>query len=136
MGHIDCVNVRPHNTKNEFGRVASVSAGASALVGLTIGARGLGDYGMKTISFTVSLTDARLIAKIVNRAMALGIEGYDRMTCGMDLTACHANGCELNLNALLAAKDFDFTHDILGIRQHINRETGELENCFAPRYAA
>jgi hypothetical protein len=54
----------------------------------------------------------------------------------MDITAAHCNGMTLNLTALLNADDANFAHDIGGIVQHINRQTGELENCFVPRYAA
>lgn len=53
----------------------------------------------------------------------------------MDLTAVHANGCPLDLSGLAQADEFDFSHDILGIRRHLNRRTGKLEDCFVPRYA-
>jgi hypothetical protein len=53
----------------------------------------------------------------------------------MDITACHLNGCKLDLAKLLAADDFNFAHDVLGIRRHIDRETGQLMNCFRPRFA-
>ena len=42
---------------------------------------------------------------------------------------------ELDLQKLLDAPDGDFGHDVFGIRRHINRQTGELENCFLPRCA-
>lgn len=54
----------------------------------------------------------------------------------MDVTATHLNGCPLNLAALAKARDSDFAHDIFGIRRHLDRETGKLQNCFIPRYAA
>jgi hypothetical protein len=53
----------------------------------------------------------------------------------MDITAVAANGCPLRLRDLLRADDFNFTHDVFGIRRHLNRETGHLENHFVPRYA-
>jgi len=40
----------------------------------------------------------------------------------------------LDLSRLLAAPEADFNHDIIGIIQNLNRETGEIENCFSPRY--
>jgi hypothetical protein len=53
----------------------------------------------------------------------------------MDITACHLNGCPLRLGELLGADDANFAHDVFGIRRHLNRETGKLEDCFCPRYA-
>ena len=58
---------------------------------------------------------------------------YEAMTANMDITACHANGNPLGLQRLLLADDFTFAHDVFGIRGHINRETGQLEDCFVPR---
>jgi len=54
----------------------------------------------------------------------------------MDLSACHCNGCPLDLKGLLAASNADFTHDVLGIMLNINRDNAHLDNCFTPRYAA
>jgi hypothetical protein len=93
------------------------------------------------LSFTVSKTDGEKIREIAKRAHALAVEADVadadfRMTMTMDLTACHANGCPLKLEELLAAEPFDFSHDVFGIRRHLNRETGELGGCFLPRFAA
>ena len=81
----------------------------------------------------------KLIAKIVTRA----VQKYhdmdiplDIQSLTMDLTACHSNGCPLDFQRLLDAPDFDFCHDIGGIQRHINRTTGEIEDCFLPRTAA
>lgn len=80
-----------------------------------------------------------LISAIVERAIPLyrdaGIDD-DVMTMHMDITACHCSGCPLDLKKLLEAPDGDFGHDVLGIRRHINRSTGVIENCFLPRCAA
>ena len=61
---------------------------------------------------------------------------YPSLDILMDVDACHSNGCPLQLQALLAADDFNFAHDVFGIRANINRHTGQLMNCFVPRYAA
>ena len=53
----------------------------------------------------------------------------------MDVTACHANGTKLDLEKLLNFPDFDFLHDVAGIRNCIDRETGKLTKCFLPRCA-
>ena len=91
------------------------------------------------IKFKVSQKERELIDKIVDRALRMadgsGI-AYDRMDAEMDIIATHANGCPLKLQELLEADDFNFTHDVFGIRHHLNRETGQLENHFSPRCTA
>ena len=82
-----------------------------------------------------------VIHKITLRAEAMDkkvngvdVTAWSRLTMHMDLD--HANASEpIDLLALLDAKDGDFAHDVFGIRKHINRETGKLEDCFLPRYA-
>lgn len=59
---------------------------------------------------------------------------YRRRDIEMDLSAVHAK-TPLRLAELAAADDFNFAHDLGGIRANINRNTGELENCFMPRFA-
>lgn len=80
--------------------------------------------------------DRQLINQIANRAIKdyakHGVQ-LDKMTVTMDITACHLNGCPLDLKRLLSFDDFNFAHDISGISRHINRETGKIENFFLPR---
>lgn len=92
----------------------------------------------KEINWTPNSPDeVRIIGKIVARAMKLYPDaGIDAMTMNMDITATHLNGCPLDLVDLLDAPDFDFLHDVLGIRRHIDRTTGQLADCFLPRTAA
>ena len=88
-------------------------------------------------SFKVTRHEHDLIVEIVKRAeVAFVVHGvpFDRMTMHMDITACHANGNALRLEDLRDAPDFDFLHDVLGIRRHIDRRTGKLGDCFVPRY--
>lgn len=95
------------------------------------------------INFIVSKTDAELIEKIADIAISrLPIARLGRLTVVMDLTACHANGCPLDLERFLASADpstperhFNFAHDILGIINNLDRTTGKLKNCFMPRFA-
>lgn len=82
------------------------------------------------ISFKTTCEDGNLIDAIVRRA-----DVENRFELLMDLTACHANGCPLDLEGLLNANGYDFFHDITDIVKHLNRTTGKLENCFSPRYA-
>jgi len=90
------------------------------------------------VSFTTSKSDAELIAKITERTLRIaakeGID-YTYADAEMDLTACHANGNPLKLRELLAADDLNFIHDVFGIRRHLDRQTGQLNNCFSPRFA-
>lgn len=91
---------------------------------------------MKTISFKTNEAETRLITSIVERTVAISRKSglnYEKMDCRMDITACHANGNLLNLEKLAAFPDFDFCHDVFGIRRHLDRETGKLQNCFSPR---
>lgn len=84
---------------------------------------------MKAAQFNkTTKADRVIMALIVDRAMKL--ENYDRMTCMMDLSACHCNGCELDFKRLFEFPVFDFAHDICGIARHINRETGILRTAF------
>lgn len=92
-----------------------------------------------SVSFAVSRTEARLISKIVGRAVLLAERNQitvEFLDLEMDVTACHANGFELDLELLLTADDDDFGHDVFGIRKFIDRTTGQLTRCFLPRYAA
>lgn len=91
------------------------------------------------VSFAVPATDRDLIKQIAHRAAAV-IKGYgqkvDVVDVMMDLTAVHANGCKLRLSDLLAADNFNLLHDIVGIENHLDRETGQLSNHFLPRFSA
>ena len=77
-----------------------------------------------------------IISRIANRADTLDLitKRYDRLTCVMDLEAASAS-CKppLDLSALFEFDDSNFIHDITGIARHMNRSTGQLENCFLPR---
>jgi hypothetical protein len=61
--------------------------------------------------------------------------GYKRINLLMDLCAADGvNGNDpLDWDRLLAADDFNFLHDVGGISRHMNRDTGELTDCFVPR---
>ena len=90
------------------------------------------------INWTHDKAEFEIEAQIAKRAVALakehGIE-YKQMDAVMDIDATHNNGCPLKLTELLAADDFNFVHDVFGIRANIDRKTGKLQNCFVPRYA-
>lgn len=97
---------------------------------------------MKTLTRPAFVCSTRfeqdLIRRIANRAVSMakaaGVR-YDKIDACMDIAGCHLNGCELDLNKLLAAPDVDFSHDVFGISRHINRETAQIQDCFLPRCA-
>jgi hypothetical protein len=86
------------------------------------------------LNWGTSKEDLLVIGKIADRAMDY-TGGKHRIDIVMDLEATHNNGCPLDLEKMLAFDSFNFMHDIHGINQNINRETGKLENCFLPRCA-
>lgn len=84
----------------------------------------------------LTTADSQIIKEITDRAQKMGMitkRIWDILE--MDLSATHVCGCELKLKKLLEAKNGDFIHDIWGIMNQIDRETGELKNCFVPRFA-
>ena len=90
------------------------------------------------INWTHDKAEMEIEAKIARRAanMAWQCGGeYKLFTAIMDIDATHNNGCPLKLVELLAADDFNFVHDVFGIRANIDRTTGKLQNCFVPRYS-
>lgn len=90
---------------------------------------------MTTIKFArFSAADRTIVDAIVDRAVKARIYS-DRIEADMDISAVHAR-CPLRLADLLDADDFNFAHDLHGIRRHLNRQTGKLERFFLPRFAA
>jgi hypothetical protein len=94
------------------------------------------------LKFTTNSADRTVIQSIAERAAAIDVQhnGASRARNvqhhAMNVSACHANGNPLDLTRLLAADDFNFAHDVFGIDRHIDRETGELQNFFSPRFSA
>lgn len=91
------------------------------------------------LNWTATREDVDRIGRIVRRAEAIAKSAgtpLDRVSLNMDLLACHANGCPLDLAGLEAADDPNLAHDVFGIHRHLDRETGALGGCFLPRYAA
>jgi hypothetical protein len=86
--------------------------------------------------------DRILIQKIVARAKTIRSEVVvdyrpivDIFGLAYALTIVHLNTCPIDLQRLLEADDANFLHDILGIQRHIDMSTGELRDCFLPRFA-
>lgn len=97
------------------------------------------------INWKVSKKDAEEISHIAKMFLQARPDyPDDRLTLEMDITACHANGNPLDLTSMgdavhdlenLRGYALDVIHDIYGIRRHINRATGKLENYFVPRFS-
>ena len=96
-----------------------------------------------------TLTRIRLLGKICDRARDCGLTkgkmrsrtlflDLEYATDGKGKPPSGRNG-NLNLEALLNEDESDFSHDILGIYTHINRDAtadidvGEMRDCFVPR---
>jgi hypothetical protein len=78
-------------------------------------------------------TETMTVRAIIDRAQQLGVE-RSCMHLMMDVQAAH-HACPMDLEALMQAANTDFLHDVYGISANLNRETGELENGFLPRFA-
>lgn len=85
------------------------------------------------IKFDASAEAVRLMAAIIDN---INPPVRHRTTLMMSLEACHTNGCPLDLVRMVQqGKTSDVVHDVYGIDAHLNRETGQLEDCFWPRFA-
>lgn len=82
---------------------------------------------------TLKRTDYEAISRIAKRAVSL-FPGADKLTIEMDLEAAHKS-VGIDFDKLENFDDFNFMHDIVGIDKNINRNSGELGNCFLPRSA-
>ena len=73
--------------------------------------------------------------RAISAARAAGVE-YDRTSALMDIESAHRD-TPLKLLDLLGADDFNFAHDVFGIRSHLDRTNfpGKLTDFFRPRYA-
>lgn len=96
------------------------------------------------INFAVNDDERDAIRSIVDRALRYAVNHRLPIRTGdmpahveleMDITAVHCNGCQLRLRDLLASDDFNFVHDVFGIRRYLNRENGTLTQFFVPRFA-
>ena len=75
-----------------------------------------------------------LINRIAKQAVSLD-PTLDLLQVQMDLEACHTCGCPLGLKRMMQADQANLMHDIGGISRHLNHDTGELGDCFWPRFA-
>jgi len=76
----------------------------------------------------------KVIVKIVERADNMGLLKFDRLSLIMDLE-CVTEEFNLRLDDFLNSDDFNFSHDIYGIQNNINRAEKKIENFFIPRFS-
>ena len=84
------------------------------------------------VKFTATRKEVDTISRIADRARRAGLKIITKMSLIMDLEATNTVN-PIDFEKLLAFPAFDFAHDIYGIMGNLNRETGEIENCFVPR---
>lgn len=74
--------------------------------------------------------------KIIERVKIMVESGrcrYDLLDLRMDLTATHFHN-PIDFERLSKADDFNFSHDVFGIRSYLDRRTGKLTDFFLPRF--
>lgn len=94
---------------------------------------------MSNLNFKTDAESLLLIDRIVMRYADLfskfhGGQSINRFHLMMDLTLVQNSNTPLQLRELLHATDDDFSHDISGIINHLDRNYGELKDLFVPRY--
>ena len=89
---------------------------------------------MDFATLEISKEDEKLIVNIIKRANAMELFAGDwhALDARMSLMAAHSVEA-LNLDRLLKSDDESFIHDLYGIDDHVDHETGKLLNCFLPR---
>ena len=92
------------------------------------------------LRWTATADELKTIHLIAKRAMKMAtdldvVHDSTLMDFEMDIEAVHCNDVSLRLDELLAADDFNFSHDVFGIRNTLDRHTGKCGDCFLPRFA-
>ena len=94
---------------------------------------------MNEIQWSSNSQELATLTRIAKRARDLAAKNgvvYSYGDALMDLEACHCNGNRLRLSDLEEADDANFGHDVFGIRRYLDRSTGQLTDCFVPRFSA
>lgn len=82
---------------------------------------------------------AKLLALVANRAARMDLKHNKHNAedlISWEMTIYHGHrAIPMDLEYLLGFDDFNFAHDVFGLRRHLNRETLKVENCFVPRSA-
>lgn len=82
----------------------------------------------------INENQSELIESIAKRADKLHLVASDKISLMMDLE-CATEEFDLRLTEFLNTDNFNFSHDIVGIQNNINRQTRKIEGLFVPRFA-
>lgn len=83
----------------------------------------------------LELNEFELIVDIIERADKLNIIEHSKETLTLDIVIADKE-FDLQLEQLLNADDFNFSHDIVGIQNNIDRANMKMTGIFVPRYAS
>jgi len=86
----------------------------------------------------LSPRETRLIERIKDRGyeitVSLSIPTYQKRWIALDVMMVHHEICPLDLNRFADACNYEFLHDLLGIRKHLNRFRKTFKNEFEPNF--
>ena len=82
---------------------------------------------------SLTLRDKKLLTEIKNRIINLPLREFAPDEYITYLKAAHTKATALDFKKLLDADDFNFVHDVFGIRNNLDLKTGKFKRCFLPR---
>lgn len=90
----------------------------------------------EALAVKLSKADNDAIHAIVERGKQRGIigKGYSPTTATIDIHYVVAT-IGMRLQDWLESANLDFSHDLVGIANNLDRDTGEMRNAFHPRFA-
>lgn len=78
--------------------------------------------------------ELELMGEIAKRADEMGLLIFDKVSLMMDLEVANEE-FNLRLDEFLKSDNFNFSHDVVGIQQHVDRENRKMVRIFVPRFA-
>lgn len=88
------------------------------------------------MNYAISILDLKKITDIGRRAKReFGWTAAQKEEMEQDLALAHINGCKLDFEALLTCDITALAHDLVGIKHHLDPETGQLRDHFRPKCA-
>jgi hypothetical protein len=101
-------------------------------------ASGLLEYARDAIDYTIAQSEKaadEYIPKIASRWVGEMYAPGTKMSLIMDLELVQTLYPAFRWKELFESAEHDFAHDLIGIRNNLNRVTKEMDNCFVPRFA-
>ena len=92
-----------------------------------------GGRRMKKKSKWITEYELSLIESLLDRALVCGLQDNNYRIQWNNLVLAHKQ-LNLDLEELLLANDQDFTHDFLAIQEHVNSNSGRIEDGFVPHF--